>query len=128
MRKTGRRPRCCCSRRRASQLPAAWRGREAVSRDGLNWFNAYFSGGLDALLGDVARSGRPSEIKSEEIAGASAKGLKEGSWGVSGQVREWLREEYGIERSDSTVRCWLGKLGGAHKVPRPVYAKKDEAR
>jgi len=93
----------------------------------INWFNAYFSGGLDALLGDGARSGRSSEMKSGEVAGALAKGLEEGSWVVSGQVWEWLRDEYGIERSGSTVRCWLGKLGGAHKVPRPVHAKKDEA-
>jgi transposase len=93
----------------------------------INWFKAYFAGGLDELLGDAARSGRPSVMKSAEIEGALAKGLEEGSWAVSGQVREWLREQYGIERSGSTVRYWLGKLGGAHKVPRPVHAKKDEA-
>lgn len=93
----------------------------------INWFKAYFAGGLEELLGDAPRSGRPSEMKNEVITEAIVKGLEEGKWVTSGEAREWLREEHGIERSGSTVRYWLGKLGGAHKVPRPVHVKKDEA-
>lgn len=128
---------CAKDRQKAQVLLLATEGIYSYQRLGeivmrsratvINWFNAYFSGGLDGLLGDGARPGRPSEMKSEEIASALAKGLADGAWVTSGQVREWLRDEYGIERSGSTVRYWLGKLGGAHKVPRPVHAKKDEA-
>ena len=124
---------CAKDRQKAQVLLLATEGIYSYQRLGeivmrsratvINWFNAYFSGGLDGLLGDGARPGRPSEMKSGEIASALAKGLADGVWGTSGQVREWLRDEYGIERSGSTVRYWLGKLGGAHKVPRPVRRK-----
>lgn len=129
---------CAKDRQKAQALLLATEGIYSYQRLGeivmrsratvINWFNAYFSGGLDALLGDAARPGRPSEMKSERIAEALKKGLEEGAWVVSGQVRKWLRDEYGIERSGSTVRYWLGKLGGARKVPRPVHAKKEEAQ
>jgi transposase len=129
---------CAKDRQKAQVLLLATEGVYSYQRLGeivmrsratiINWFKAYFSGGLDALLGDGARSGRPSEMRSAQVARGLAKGLEEGAWVTSGQAREWLRDEYGIERSGSTVRYWLGKLGGAHKVPRPVHAKKDEAQ
>jgi len=128
---------CAKDRQKAQVLLLATEGIYSYQRLGeivrrsrgtvINWFNAFLSGGLDALLGEAERSGRPSVMRGAEIAGALAKGLEEGAWVTSGQVRAWLRSEYGVERSGSTVRYWLGKLGGAHKVPRPVHAKKDEA-
>lgn len=127
---------CAKDRQKAQVLLLATEGIYSYQRLGeivlrsratvINWFNAFLSGGLDALFGDAGRCGRPSEL-SGEIQGAMAKGLEDGRWVTSGQVKEWLRKEYGIARAGSTVRYWLGKLGGAHKVPRPVHAKKDEA-
>jgi transposase len=121
---------CAKDRQKAQVLLLATEGIYSYQRLGeivlrsratvINWFNAFLSGGLDALLGDAGRSGRPSEL-SGEISGAMAKGLEDGRWVTSGQVKEWLREEYGVARAGSTVRYWLGKLGGAHKVPRPVH-------
>jgi transposase len=93
----------------------------------VNWVAAFGKGGLPELLGHAPGAGRPSEMGSPEVVGEIERGLERGRWVTAGQVREWLKREYGILRAESTVRYWLGKLGGAPKVPRPVHAKKDEA-
>lgn len=109
---------CAKDRQKAQVLLLATEGIYSYQRLGeiilrsrttvINWFNVFLSGGLDALLGDAERSGRPSEL-SGEISGAMAKGLEDGRWVTSGQVKEWLRDEHGITRAGSTVRYWLGK-------------------
>lgn len=93
----------------------------------VNWFRDFVEGGVDAVLGHGSGAGRPSEMSGEEIRAALARGLAAGDWVTAGQARKWLAGEFGVERAERTVRHWLGKVGGAPKVPRPVHAKKDEA-
>lgn len=93
----------------------------------VNWFRDFAEGGVGAVLGHGKGAGRPSEMGGEEVRAALARGLAAGDWVTAGQAREWLAREFGINRAERTVRYWLGKLGGAPKVPRPVHAKKDEA-
>ena len=93
----------------------------------VNWFNDFCAGGVPGLLGHARGAGRPSEMNGPDVSGELVKGLEEGRWVTSGQVRQWLWREYGIKRAGSTVRYWLGKSGGAPKVPRPAHAKKDGA-
>jgi transposase len=92
-----------------------------------NWIASLERGGAGALLGGAPRPGRPSAMRDGRVAEALARGLAEGRWVTSGQAGAWLEAEFGIRLSGRAVRYWLGKSGGAHKVPRPVHTKKDPA-
>ncbi len=50
-----------------------------------------------------------------------AAGLKSGRWRTAGQVAAWLQEEHGIKRAAKSLYRWLGKVGGALRVPRPAH-------
>ena len=52
---------------------------------------------------------------------ALAAGLKSGRWRTAGQVAAWLQEEHGIKRAAKSLYRWLGKVGGALRVPRPAH-------
>jgi transposase len=92
-----------------------------------NWVRAFTSGGVDGLLGHAPHTGRPSPMGRPDIREAVARGLAEGAWVNSRHAAGWLASEFGLARAASTMRYWLGKLGGAHKVPRPSHTKKDAA-
>jgi transposase len=49
-------------------------------------------------------------------------GLQSGRWRTAGQVAAWLKEAHGIERAAKSIYRWLGKAGGALRVPRPAHA------
>lgn len=93
----------------------------------VTWCQTFLDGGLGALLGHAPQPGRPSKMKNPEVTDELRAGLEEGRWVIAQQAREWLRETHGIDLSASATRYWLGKFNGAHKVPRPVHTKKDEA-
>ena len=46
---------------------------------------------------------------------------------VAGQVAAWLREQHGLERAAKSLYYWLGKVGGALRVPRPCHVRQDPA-
>jgi transposase len=54
-------------------------------------------------------------------------GLKAGHWRTAGQVAAWLQEAHGIKRATKSLYYWLGKVGGALRVPRPCHIKQDPA-
>jgi hypothetical protein len=66
-------------------------------------------------------------MRAQAVQEGLAEGLRDGAWVTARQARAWLEAEHGIGLSESCVRYWLGKAGGAHKVPRPVHVKKDAA-
>jgi transposase len=39
----------------------------------------------------------------------------------------WLAQSHGIQRVAGSMYYWLGKVGGALKVPRPAHVKQDPA-
>ena len=85
---------------------------------------------MDGLLKRGKAPGKASPLQEPEIRGELEAGLKEGRWRTAPQVVAWLKADHGIERAVPTMYYWLGKLGGALKVPRPVHIKKnaEEAR
>ncbi|HTH48432.1 MAG TPA: winged helix-turn-helix domain-containing protein [Candidatus Limnocylindria bacterium] len=54
-------------------------------------------------------------------------GLPAGRWRTAGQVAAWLQEAHGIKRAAQSLYRWLGKAGGALRVPRPCHVKQDPA-
>lgn len=52
---------------------------------------------------------------------ALVAGLKAGRWRTAGQVAVWLQAEHGIEQAAQSLYRWLGKAGGALRVPRPAH-------
>jgi hypothetical protein len=42
-------------------------------------------------------------------------------------VAAWLKEAHGIERAAKSLYYWLGKVGGALRVPRPCHVKQNPA-
>jgi transposase len=53
--------------------------------------------------------------------------LKAGQWRTAGQLAAWLAQHHGIKRVAGSMYYWLGKVGGALKVPRPAHMKQDPA-
>lgn len=53
--------------------------------------------------------------------------LQAGQWRTAGQVAAWLQEKHGIERATKSLYYWLGKVGGALRVPRPCHVKQNPA-
>lgn len=92
-----------------------------------NWLKTLALHGPETLLGEAPRPGRPTRMNQPVVLDALQKGLEEGRWVTSAQARAWLEKEFGIRISARRMRYWLGKLEGAHKVPRPVHTKKDTA-
>ena len=75
------------------------------------WLDLYREGGVERLCG---RS--PTKVGRKHGLGAKAgkelrKKLAKGSFRRAEDVRAWLERRFGIERSTSTVRRWMGKLG-----------------
>jgi transposase len=92
------------------------------------WLNAFCEEGLASLnTRQGVGGGKPSKMRDQRIQRNLEEGLTEGRWMTGPQVRQWLVQTYGIERSMTSIYYWLGKLGGALKVPRPVHIKKDAA-
>lgn len=54
-------------------------------------------------------------------------GLQAGQWRTAGQVAAWFKEKHGIQRAAKSLDYWLGKVGGALRVPRPCPVQQDPA-
>lgn len=94
------------------------RATSAVQR----WLEAFLEGGIEKLLERRKAPGKSSAMQTAAVQ----KGLREERWRTGPQIRAWLRETHGITLSKTQGYYWLGKSGGALKVPRPDHAKKDE--
>jgi len=92
------------------------------------WVKCFEDGGIDGLLARGKAPGRASDLQKASIQKAIVDGLREGRWQTAAQLAAWLEKEHGIRRALSTMYYWLGKLGGALKVPRPLHIKKDVER
>jgi transposase len=99
------------------------RAKSAVQR----WLETFIEGGLKGLLKRRKAPGKGSPMQAVAVQEGLAEGLREGRWRTGPQMRAWLRETHGIMLCKTQGYYWLGKSGGALKVPRPVHVKKDEA-
>jgi transposase len=89
------------------------------------WLNKFLAGGVEELLRRDTPPGSTSPIGAAEVQQELVAGLKAGRWRTAGQVAAWLQEAHGIERAAKSLYRWLGKAGGALRVPRPCHVKQD---
>ena len=91
------------------------------------WLEDFTEGGLIQLLEREASPGKPSPVAETKVQAQLQAGLKVGRWRTAGQVAAWLKEAHGIERATKSLYYWLGKVGGALRVPRPCHVKQNPA-
>ena len=91
------------------------------------WLEDYTKGGLAQLLERERPPGKSSPVAKPKVQAQLQAGLKAGHWRTAGQVAAWLKENHGIERAAKSLYYWLGKVGGALRVPRPCHVKQDPA-
>jgi transposase len=91
------------------------------------WLDAFTAGGLPQLLERQAPPGKPSPVADAKVQAQLQAGLQAGRWRTAGQVAAWLKATHGIERATKSLYYWLGKAGGALRVPRPCHVKQDPA-
>jgi transposase len=89
------------------------------------WLDDFTAGGLSQLLERAAPPGKPSPVAEAKVQGQLQAGLQAGRWRTAGQVAAWLKEAHGIERAAKSLYYWLGKVGGALRVPRPCHVKQN---
>ena len=91
------------------------------------WLDDFTEGGLSRLLERKAPPGKPSPVAEATVQAQLQAGLKAGQWRTARQVAAWLKQAHGIERATKSLYYWLGKVGGALRVPRPCHGKQNPA-
>ena len=91
------------------------------------WLDDFTAGGLSKLLEREAPPGKPSPVAQPKVQEQLQAGLQAGRWRTAGQVAAWLKEAHGIKRATKSLYYWLGKVGGALRVPRPCHVQQDPA-
>jgi transposase len=89
------------------------------------WLNQYLAGGIEGLLRRESPPGVTSPIGQPKVQKQFEEGLQAGRWRTAAQVAAWLQEEHGIKRAAKSIYRWLGKAGGALRVPRPCHVQQD---
>lgn len=89
------------------------------------WLDNFAVGGVVRLLERRAPPGAVSPVAQAEVQAQLRAGLQEGRWRTAGQVAAWLKETHGIPRAAKSLYYWLGKVGGALRVPRPCHVRQD---
>lgn len=89
------------------------------------WLDCLVAGGVEGLLQREAPPGLSSPIGKPEVQQQLKEGLKAGRWRTAQQVAAWLEEAHGIKRAAKSLYRWLGKAGGALRVPRPCHVQQD---
>lgn len=92
------------------------------------WFEAYRTGGVEALLRDgrTDNPGQPGKL-TPEVKTQWEAGLEKGQWRTVPQMQAWLRQAHGIKLALSTLYNRLGKAGARLRVPRPAHEKNNPA-
>lgn len=89
------------------------------------WLNKYLGGGVEELLRRETPPGASSPIGAAPVQQELVAGLKSGRWRTARQVAAWLQEAHGIRRAAKSMYRWLGKAGGALRVPRPCHVRQN---
>lgn len=89
------------------------------------WLEDFAEGGLAQLLEREAPPGKPSPVAGSKVQEQLQAGLKAGRWRTAGQVAAWLKETHDIKRVAKSLYYWLGKVGGALRVPRPCHIQQN---
>ena len=92
------------------------------------WFDRYREGGVDGLCSrSKVKVGRKHGLQGNAEKELRKK-LAKGSFRTAEQARDWLCQQFGIERSTATVRRWMGKFGARLKVVRPRHPQSCEQK
>jgi transposase len=91
------------------------------------WLDAFTAGGVAELLERTAPVGKPSLVAGAKVQAELQAGLQAGHWRTAGQVAAWLQAKHGIKRAAKSMYYWLGKVGGALRVPRPCHVQQNPA-
>jgi transposase len=89
------------------------------------WLDAFEAGGVARLLERESPPGLSSPLSEPKVQEQLKAGLKSGRWRTAGQVADWLKETHGIKRAAKSLYRWLGKAGGALRVPRPCHVQQN---
>lgn len=89
------------------------------------WLDEFEEGGIKRLLERETSPGRPSALGEAKVQQQIQEGLKAGRWRTAAQVAAWLQEAHGIKRAAKSIYRWLGKAGGALRVPRPCHVQQN---
>lgn len=89
------------------------------------WLNQFMAGGIEGLLRRESPPGLTSPIAQPLVQRQLKEGLKAGRWRTAAQVAAWLEQAHGIKRAAKSIYRWLGKAGGALRVPRPCHVQQD---
>jgi transposase len=92
------------------------------------WFDAYRTGGVEALLRDgrADNPGQPGKLTPAAQAELTA-GLQTGRWRTVPQIRAWLKTHHHIGLALSSLYNRLGKAGARLRVPRPRHVQNNPA-
>ena len=91
------------------------------------WLGDFTAGGLARLLERETPPGQPSPLAAAAVQAQLQAGRQAGQWRTAGPVAAWLKEKHGLERAPKALYYWLGKAGGALRVPRPCHVQQDPA-
>jgi len=91
------------------------------------WLDDFTVGGVAQLLERTAPAGKSSLVAGAKVQAELQAGLQAGHWRTAGQLAAWLHAKHGIQRAAKSMYYWLGKVGGALRVPRPCHVKQDPA-
>jgi transposase len=89
------------------------------------WLKGFLEGGVEGLVRRESPPGLSSPIGEPRVQEQLKEGLKAGRWRTAEQVAAWLEEAHGIKRAAKSMYRWLGKAGGALRVPRPCHVQQD---
>jgi transposase len=89
------------------------------------WLNQFLAGGIEGLLRRESPPGLTSPLAEPKVQQQLEAGLKAGRWRTAEQVAAWLEAEHGIKRVAKSMYRWLGKAGGALRVPRPCHVQQN---
>ena len=89
------------------------------------WLNRFLAGGIEGLLRRESPPGLSSPLAEPPMQQQLKEGLKVGRWRTAEQVAAWLWEAHGIKRAAKSLYRWLGKAGGALRVPRPCHVQQN---
>ncbi len=89
------------------------------------WLDCLVAGGVEGLLQREAPPGLTSPLAQPKVQEQLQEGLKAGRWRTAAQVASWLEQAHGIKRVAKSLYRWLGKAGGALRVPRPCHVQQD---
>jgi len=89
------------------------------------WAAWYRTGGLPAVRAHrLGGTGQPPFL-SPAAQAQVADEVATGRFRTAGEIRDWIRAQYGVTYTLGGVYSLLERLRCAPKVPRPVHAKAD---